>query len=277
LKTGQPVDWWFVFKFNAASFPGCGGSAQRACMFGGTSQAYKFGFSQQFAYATSVSPTLKQGGGGCLGDTTTDPVGATFNQVYEGNYFYVLWNDQFYTDPMPSMEAPWGHSKGMLAWSQNGNGFVMQVSTPSWPASGSVHHARRTDGNTLGCIADDDVLVSQHFFALKLNHSDVVAVLSGLANASVVTDPKDVQIVNAGGPADVVKAVNALGGKVSTSTTIMTSKLSSGVLLISKPSSVADGFLHPRRPAVADRDLVGPSRNSTNRRDHHDRMLGFAA
>jgi hypothetical protein len=136
------------------------------------------------------------------------------------------------------MEAPWGHSKGMLAWSQNGNGFVMQVSTPSWPASGSVHHARRTDGNTLGCIADDDVLVSQHFFALKLNHSDVVAVLSGLANASVVTDPKDVQIVNAGGPADVVKAVNALGGKVSTSTTIMTSKLSSGVLLISKPSSV---------------------------------------
>ena len=25
LKTGQPVDWWFVFKFNAETFPGCGG------------------------------------------------------------------------------------------------------------------------------------------------------------------------------------------------------------------------------------------------------------
>ena len=27
LKTGQPVDWWFVFKFNAETFPGCGGCA----------------------------------------------------------------------------------------------------------------------------------------------------------------------------------------------------------------------------------------------------------
>ena len=63
------------------------------------------------------------------------------------------------------------------------------MSTPSWPASGSSAHPRPTDGNTLGCVADNDVLVSQHFFALALNRDDVIAVLKALANASVVTDP----------------------------------------------------------------------------------------
>jgi hypothetical protein len=25
LKKGDAVDWWFVFKFNGAAFPGCAG------------------------------------------------------------------------------------------------------------------------------------------------------------------------------------------------------------------------------------------------------------
>src|SRR6266581_1472090 len=82
LADGQPVDWWFVFKFNTDSFPGCGGTAQRACLFGGKVQTYKK-FGQQFAFASSKDGKLKQGGG-WLGDTTTDPLGATFNQVYKG-------------------------------------------------------------------------------------------------------------------------------------------------------------------------------------------------
>jgi hypothetical protein len=168
LKSGQSVDWWFVFKFNAESFPGCGG-AERACLFGGTVQPYRE-FSQQFAYASSADHTLRQGGS-CVGDTTTDPLGATVNEVYNGEFFYVLWNDQFYGDPINTESAPAGHSKGMLAWNEDGNGFVLQVSTPSWPASGSSKNPRRTDGNTLGCVKDNDVLVSQHFFALKLNRT----------------------------------------------------------------------------------------------------------
>jgi hypothetical protein len=54
------------------------GTAQRACPFGGKVQTYKH-FSQQFAYASSADHKLQQGGG-CVGDTTTDPLGATFNQ-----------------------------------------------------------------------------------------------------------------------------------------------------------------------------------------------------
>ena len=148
ITKGQSVDWWFVFKFNDRTFPGCGGSAQRSCPFGGTVQDYKNGaFSQQYVYASSSNPSLQKGTD-CLGDTLTDPVGATFDQVYNGSFYYVLWNDQFYGDPMKTKAAPWGHSKGMVSWNENGEGFVMQVSTPSWPASGNKASPRRNDGNT---------------------------------------------------------------------------------------------------------------------------------
>lgn len=234
LKTGQPVDWWFVFKFNAQSFPGCG-SPHRVCLFGGTVQPY-WSFGQQFALASSANETL-QPGGGCIGDSTTDPLGATFNQVYNGNSYYVLWNDQFYGDPLQIQYAPWGHSKGMLAWNGDGDGVVLQVTTPSWPASGSANAARKTDGNTLGCVTDNNVLVSQHFFALKLNKADVVMVLEALANSSVVTDPANPQIVNNGGPADIQELVRGLG-EISKSKAPLVAKLSSGVQLISKPSGL---------------------------------------
>jgi len=234
LKSGEPVDWWFVFKFNSQSFPECGGF-QRTCTFGGTVQPYA-SFGQQFAFASSADGTLRQGGG-CIGDTTTDPLGATFDQVYNGKFFYVLWNDQFYGDPLPTQFAPAGHSKGMLAWNDDGDGMVLQVSTPSWPASGSSNLPRQTDGNTLGCVADNNVLVSQHFFALKLNKTDVVNVLQALGNASVVTDPANLQIVNNGGPAEIQALVRGLGA-VSSSKAAMSATLSSGIVLISKPSDL---------------------------------------
>jgi hypothetical protein len=234
LKSGQPVDWWFIFKLNSKAFPECGG-AQRTCLFGGTVQPYTH-FGQQFIYASSADHTLNPGAG-CVGDTATDPLGATFAQVYRGKFFYVLWNDQFDGDPIRTRDAPAGHSKGMLAWNKEGAGFVMQVSTPSWPASGSSGSPRKTDGNTLGCVSDNDVLVSQHFFALQLTRDDVVLVLKALGNASVVTDPTKSQIVKNGGPADIQALVKGLG-KVSKSTTATQDKLSSGVILISKPSDL---------------------------------------
>src|ERR1035441_6828720 len=117
----------------------------------------------------------------------------------------------------------------MLVWNADGNGFVMQVSTPSWPGSGSSGNPRKTDGNTLGCVKDNDVLVSQHFFALALTKADTVAVLKGLANASVVTDPTKPQLVNNGGPSDVQAAVKALG-KLSDGKTATAAKLSSGAI-----------------------------------------------
>ena len=239
LSAGKPVTWFFVFKFNAGSFANCAGGAQRSCPFGGTVQSYEKDhgeFSQQFAYASDVDPTLQEGGG-CVGDTTSDPVGATFDEVYSGHLFYVVWNDQFEGHPIADKSAPAGHSKGILAWDENGNGLVLQVSTPSWPGSGSAHSPRQGDGNTLGCVNDNDVLLSQHFFALKLNKDDVVQVLTALKNSSVVTDPSKPDLVNNGGPSDI-QALAASLGKISESTTVTKVALSSNVLLLSKPSDL---------------------------------------
>lgn len=240
-SAGHPVSWWFVFKLNAAKFAECGAGAKRDCLFGGEVQSYKSAFGQQYVFATSDAPSLKKGSG-CVGDTDGDPVGATFNQVYNGSYHYVLWNDQFYSDPAitgcgDSCSKPWGHSKGMVAWDDAGEGFLMQVTTPSWPASGNKTDPRESDGNTLGCITNNNVKFSQHFFALRLNHDDLVAVLKALQNASVVTDHENPQIVQNGGSQDVQDLVNALGAK-SQSPTATTATLSSGVQVISKPSAL---------------------------------------
>lgn len=252
----QPVDWMFAFKFNAASFPGCTDDGTAPAVgtpgiFGGTVDEYKSGHSQQYVYATSENPALVKGEG-CLGATYDDPLGATFAQVYNNpGYHYVLWNDQFYGEPIGNLDSPWGHSKGMVAWNQDGEGFVLQVSTPSWPGSGSKEDPRNT-GNTLGAIGDDDdIEVSQHFFALKLNKDDLVEVLKALANASVATDTSQPSIVRNGGPADVLELVKALGIPASQSKekspeppalpgqpVCTTSQLSSGVQLISKPSAL---------------------------------------
>jgi hypothetical protein len=238
VSVGHPVDWWVVFKFNSGSFPGCGVGVQQSCTFGGTVKTHR-PFSQQFAYASSDQHSLQQGSG-CAGETATDPLGATFGQVYNGSFNYVIWNDQFYQDPAihgcgDSCGASWGHSKGMVAWNSMGEGFVLQVTTPSWPAAGSAVLPRKTDGNTLGCINDNDVEVSQHFFALTLARADLVKVLKALGNASVVTDTANPQIVRNGGPADVQRLVGGLGAK-SQSKIFTKDMLSSGVELISKPS-----------------------------------------
>jgi hypothetical protein len=254
-KGGGAVDWWFAFKFNSQNtFAGCGaGAGTRTCVFGGTVQA-KDRFGQQFAVASSRDNALSDGKG-CVGASTNDPVGATFDQVYNGNFNYVIWNDQFYGDPglstckSSSCGAPWGHSKGLLAWNDAGEGFVMQVSTPSWPGSGSSRIKRKA-GNTLGCIgSNNNLLASQHFFALKLNKSDLIKVLNALKSAGVVTDPTKLQIVKNGGPEDVQALVKELGKRPAklkidkdhppTADQLFTKQeLSSHVLLIAKTSNL---------------------------------------
>ena len=238
---GHPVDWWFAFKFNSGSFPGCAGTAKPVCLFGGQVQSFSSS-SQQYAFASSELKTLSAGDG-CVGDTTADPVGATFNEIYNGSLNYVLWNDQFYQDPKicgnsNDCSAPWGHSKGVIAWNNSGDGLVMQVTTPDWPGSGSKMSPRKSEGNSLGCTqSDNDILVSQHFFALKLTKDDVVKVLSALQNASVVTDVHNAQIVKTGGPSDIAALVGNLGVR-SASTTFTHETLSTGIQLISKPSAL---------------------------------------
>ncbi len=249
VAANHPVKWWFVFKLNAGKFAECRDHAVRSCPFGGDVQPYT-SFGQQYVYtsdadpdAVDARPDLKAGDG-CVGDTTSDPVGATFDEIYRGKFYYLVWNDQFYKDPAvpicsgDSCSSPWGHSKGMLVWDDSGDGLVMQVTTPSWPGAGSALHPRTENDNTLGCVINNNVKFSQHFFALSLNHADLMIVLRALGNASVVTDPNNKQIVNNGGPSDVAAVVAGLG-KRSLSTQATIDDLSTtGVRLISKPSAL---------------------------------------
>jgi hypothetical protein len=245
LEGSVPADWVFIFKLNARSFPSAATQTPRPCPFEGLAQPYS-SFSQRYAYATSATPTLKEGPG-LVGTSLDDPLGATFARIWNGHYHYVVWNDQFYQNPLvpcatgktsnkDGCGAPWGHSKGLLAWDDKGDGIVLQVTTPSWPGAAASAHPRPRDGNTLGCIKrSNNLKFSQHFFALRLNASDVGHVLDALDNASVVTDIDDPVLVSNGGPAEIQAKVALLGDK-SESTAIVDVVLSTGVRLIGKPS-----------------------------------------
>lgn len=238
VDSATAVDWWFAFKFNATTSPGHEQLEPNPGIFGGTPADYKGGFSLDFAVASSAKPSL-QPGNGYLGTSKDDPLGATFDQIYNGTCNYVLWNDQFNDAAKDELSDPWGHSKGILAWDDAGAGIVIQVSTPGWPGSGSSRFPRTTNGNTLGCVqGDDDIEYSQHFFALKLSPADVTTVLGGLVNASAPLAKKTPQRFNVGsGPANLSSLASSLGTP-SKSTTVIKQTLSSGVTFLSKPSAL---------------------------------------
>jgi len=129
LGDGRSADWLFVYKFNAASFPT---AHPTSCRFGGTPAPGKA--SLAFAAAHQGAPALADGAG-LAGTTLTDPLGATFNQIYSSGLNFIVWNDQFYGDPRLKCGANctgrWGHSKGILAWDDSGNGLILQVTTPA--------------------------------------------------------------------------------------------------------------------------------------------------
>jgi hypothetical protein len=223
------------------------GAGKDTCPFGGSPQSYALG--QHFAFASSDNPDLQDGGSQCLGAAKSDPVSATFDEVYSsgGKFHYVIWNDQPHGDPSiagcssgADCSAPWAHSKGVLAWNDDGEGFVMQVSTPSWPISGNPK-TPRPSGNSLGCYhGADNVELSQHFFALALTEPDVETVLSGLANAGVATNKSEgSMMLSNGGPEAIQTLVKSLGTEPSKDAQkVMTSTLSSGVVFLSKSSGM---------------------------------------
>ncbi len=245
LKSGQPVDWWYAFKFNAETFLRPKAS-KPTCLFGGTPGGKRkyTNIGQTYVVASSDHPALADGAG-FLGDSLDDPLGATYDEVYNGTLSFIVWNDQFYRDPVLACEGTvstlcgpkWGHSKGLLAWDDNGDGFILQVTTPSWPGAGNKDHPR-TDGNSLGCVNDNDVQLSQGFYSLKLNKGDVVQVLQALQTEGAVTDPANPQIAKIGGPQEVKDAAAKLGSSNKTSTFTQTA-LSSGVKVIAKAGGLA--------------------------------------
>lgn len=240
LDQTHPVQWFFAYKFNASSFP-TRQLRKSDCIFGGKPLTQKTGL--KYAVASSAFSALTDVSGPLIGTTLNDPVGATFNEIYNGHLNFVVWNDQFNGHPRvhgcgDNCDAPWGHMKGVLAWDNAGNGLILQVSTPVWPGSGTAQHPRVGDGNTLGCTNKNNVKFAQAFFALKLSPADTAVVLDALANSSAPADVNEPQIRYIGGPPEFVTRALQLGQKDPPSATVIDTVLSSGVRLISKPSNL---------------------------------------
>jgi hypothetical protein len=241
LSAGQPVTWWFAYKFNAKTAQTAANDAARLCPFGGEKKDYGLPYGQTYAIASSADSTLKPGVG-LIGTSDRDPLGATFGEIYSGPYSYVVWNDQFKGDPtLPCGEdcgQPWAHAKGLVAWRDDGSGILLQVTTPGWPGAAGKDNPRTVDGNTLGCTLGDNIEFGQHFFALKLTPADVAIVLKAAANAGVATKPGVGQVVHLRpqGPADLATLVAALGDPTPAAAAVRLDDLSSHVKVISKPS-----------------------------------------
>ena len=237
LDANHSVDWFFAYKFNASAFPTTG--QQTSCVFGGRVNHEKS--SLRYALASSSFSVLRDGAG-LIGTSFDDPVGATFNEIYSSGLNFIVWNDQLYGDPRlkcgENCTGRWGHSKGIVAWDEAGNGLVLDVSTPDWPGAGSKAVPRPRDGNTLGCEhATNNMLFGQHFFALKLSPADTGLVLDALVHSSVVTDPANPQIARLAGPPELVAKASQLG-HIATATDYTDVTLSSGIRLISKASDL---------------------------------------
>ena len=267
-------EWWFIFKVNTAfgemypDFSTCFKSYHpkvitkdnRKCPFDlnkypSTEGYWYYGWNLDYYLATSQNPSL-QFQKGCLG-SSQGPLEKLFSKIYNGNNYYVIWNDQFKGDPDTSplntpenmahtneetacpnggdCLAPWGHSKGVITWDKDGNGRMLQVTTPNWPRSGSKNYPS-TQANSLGCDSHNNVTASQHFFSFKINKDDLIKILKCMINACVVTLPNNKQVVNNGGPKEVQNLVKKLG--VLSPGKILHFTLSNNFQIISKPWNI---------------------------------------
>ena len=155
---GAPVDWWFLLKLpQGAPCAGCAapcGNADRK-----TGSCY--------LYADSNNPTLRMHTAlkfDCLSGPN-NPATRTLRQAAPQ---MLVWNDQATDTSIPgkyadNCSAPKAHSKG-AAYMSNGNGFILNTSTPNFPDP---------DSSTLGCQSTNNTLVSQHMFCFAVDAANM--------------------------------------------------------------------------------------------------------
>ena len=259
------------FKFNSSkSFAGCEPASKNPgqknptmtatgnASFGGVVQT-KPAFGQQFAFASSEDGALRQGSG-CAGATLTDPIGATFDQVYNGSFHYLIWNDQFYHDPVGlglqgrQLRRALGPLEGTARLERCGRRLRHAGLDAGVAALGQqpVRHAQGEQGQYARLQQLEQQSARQP--ALLCAQADqqrcLVEVLDGAEECERGDRSRpSLQIVQNGGPPDVRKLVDdSENGRTQGRASIIKTELSSGVIMISKPSglacaALADGFV----------------------------------
>ena len=152
-KTGEPVDWWFIYKL-----PSDVGPKQDSTGF-------------EYLYCDSKSKS-----GPKLSKITLDhhqsAVALTLGQIFSGDAEtgYVLWNDEIpptKKTPNPERNRAKGHTKGVLGFSKKTNsGFYLLHSTPRFPALGVID------------LPDDERKYGQTYLCITLRDYDTVNVVA---------------------------------------------------------------------------------------------------
>ncbi|CAD8048526.1 unnamed protein product [Paramecium sonneborni] len=165
---GQVVDYWLIFKLPKDS----------------TNQYT--GMEYHYCDSTTQCVELKYQSDK-LNDVTS-PLQITMNQVHfkDTTTMNVIWNDQpFDKDYYPDM----AHSKGVLSASLNGQGFIINHSTPKFPIMDSNY-----DEIILG-MPTNSFTYGQHFMCFSISTSEIERIAQQLIIAEVIT-------VRANSPAD---------------------------------------------------------------------------
>ncbi|KAM4856736.1 deoxyribonuclease-2-alpha [Urocitellus parryii] len=139
--SGQPVDWFVVYKLPAHSHPG---------------DAVWRGM--RYKYLDDKSGGWRDGAGSI--NSSTGAVGRSLLPLYRGNtsqLAFLLYNDQPPDSSMVQDSSSRGHTKGVLLLDQEG-GFWLVHSVPRFPppaSSGAYSwpHNAQTYGQTLLCVS----------------------------------------------------------------------------------------------------------------------------
>ena len=174
----------------------------------------------------------------------------------------------------------------MLAWNETARASSCRCRRRRGPAPAAS--VSRKSGNTLGCVKTNNNLVaSQHFFALKLNKEDLLEGAAGDAKRERRHRSDNRQIAQNGGPPEIRDAAEELGKKPHEKLRhkkpddlkIIQTQLTADVMLISKPSNaeraaLADGVGAARRRLRAHRHMVGLAADLLDQEVDQDRLLG---
>lgn len=195
---GNSVDWWFVLKLPQQVFDDVAYTEEHCrcnhpiCNFKNKNDV---GSGLCFLYADSNNPELKfysDLGYDCLGQGSKDPVSQTLSQLTstEQNMNSTYWgyfNDQFYglhgeknskSYQCSGSDTLNAHSKGSFQYDEVNGGFYLQSSIPNFPNPGDTFVP-------LGCQSENNVMFSQHVFAMSLNTSEMERLGEALQSATL--------------------------------------------------------------------------------------------
>lgn len=140
-ETGNPVDWWFIYKV-----PLLGGGANNDAATG-----YEYAYYDPNQAKVGKSPNLLSGGNGALN--------LTMNSVFNNRpatYGYVLYNDEMPLSMKRKDDGNLGHTKGVLAFdTESKTGYWLLHSWPKFADIDGQVEPTPIYGQTYLCLSLD--------------------------------------------------------------------------------------------------------------------------